>query len=103
MLHGEEPPAREKLTPRERDILSWGAAGKSAWETSVLLGISEATVFTHLDHTRRKLNVTDTTRAVVVAVQPSELNPDAPPKILRWRNASVNAKIAVWLMQHGQT
>jgi LuxR family quorum sensing-dependent transcriptional regulator len=37
ILHGEEPHARKKLTPREREVLTWAAAGKSAWETSALL------------------------------------------------------------------
>ncbi len=75
ILLGANPPARRKLTPREREVLVWAAAGKSAWETSVLLGISEATVITHLEHTRRKLNVANTTQAVVVALQAGELQP----------------------------
>jgi LuxR family quorum sensing-dependent transcriptional regulator len=74
IIHGEELPAK-RLTPREREVLAWAAAGKSAWETSVLLGISEATVITHLDHIRRKLNVANTTHAVVVALQTGELRP----------------------------
>jgi LuxR family quorum sensing-dependent transcriptional regulator len=75
ILHGEELPARRRLTPREREVLTWAAAGKSAWETSALLGISEATVITHLDHIRRKLNAANTTHAVVVALQTGELQP----------------------------
>jgi LuxR family quorum sensing-dependent transcriptional regulator len=74
VLHGQ-PPARRRLTPREREVLAWAAAGKSAWETSALLGISEATVITHLDHIRRKLNAATTTHAVVVALQIGELQP----------------------------
>ncbi|GEO12927.1 helix-turn-helix transcriptional regulator [Microvirga aerophila] len=73
ILHSEEPHARTRLTPREREVLTWAAAGKSAWETSALLGISEATVITHLDNTRRKLNAANTTHAVVVALQTGEL------------------------------
>jgi LuxR family transcriptional regulator, quorum-sensing system regulator BjaR1 len=75
LLHGEEPYAKKKLTPREHQVLTWAAAGKSAWETSALLGISEATVITHLDHIRRKLNAANTTHAVVVAMQIGELQP----------------------------
>jgi LuxR family quorum sensing-dependent transcriptional regulator len=74
ILYGEELPAR-RLTPREREVLVWAAAGKSAWETSALLGISEATVITHLGHIRRKLNAANTTHAVVVALQVGELQP----------------------------
>jgi LuxR family quorum sensing-dependent transcriptional regulator len=75
ILLGDNPPARRKLTPREREVLVWAAAGKSAWETSALLGISEATVITHLDHIRRKFYVANTTQAVVVALQTGELQP----------------------------
>jgi LuxR family quorum sensing-dependent transcriptional regulator len=75
ILLGDNPAARRRLTPREREVLAWAAAGKSAWETSVLLGISEATVITHLDHIRRKLYVANTTHAVVVALQTGELQP----------------------------
>jgi LuxR family transcriptional regulator, quorum-sensing system regulator BjaR1 len=75
ILHGVEPYARKRLTPREREVLTWAAAGKSAWETSTLLGISEATVITHLDHIRCKLNAANTTHAVVVALQIGELQP----------------------------
>ena len=74
-LLGDNSPARRRLTPREREVLAWAAAGKSAWETSTLLGISEATVITHLDHIRRKLNAANTTHAVVVALQTGELQP----------------------------
>jgi LuxR family quorum sensing-dependent transcriptional regulator len=75
VILGEEPWVKQKLTPRQREVLTWAAAGKSAWETSVLLGISESTVITHLDHIRRKLNVANTTHAVVVALQTGELQP----------------------------
>jgi LuxR family quorum sensing-dependent transcriptional regulator len=75
ILLGDNPPARRKLTPREREVLTWASAGKSAWETSAVLGISEATVITHLDRIRRKLNAANTTQAVVVALQTGELQP----------------------------
>jgi len=32
------------LTPREREVLSWAAQGKSAWETGEILGIAKRTV-----------------------------------------------------------
>ena len=75
VILGEEPQVKQKVTPREREVLTWAAAGKSAWETSVLLGIFEAIVITHLDHIRRKLNVANTTHAVVLALQIGELQP----------------------------
>ncbi|NIX76984.1 helix-turn-helix transcriptional regulator [Microvirga terricola] len=75
VLLGEERLIRQRLTPREREVLTWAAAGKSAWETSCILSISEATVITHLDNVRRKLNVANTTQAVAVALQTGELQP----------------------------
>jgi LuxR family quorum sensing-dependent transcriptional regulator len=64
----------QRLTPREREVLTWAAAGKSAWETATILSISEKTVIHHLDHIRRKLDAANTTQAVVVALQAGELH-----------------------------
>jgi LuxR family transcriptional regulator, quorum-sensing system regulator BjaR1 len=63
----------QKLTPREREVLTWAAAGKSAWETATILSISQKTVTHHLDHIRRKLGVANTTQAVVAALRAGEL------------------------------
>jgi LuxR family quorum sensing-dependent transcriptional regulator len=65
--------ASQRLTPREREVLAWIAAGKSAWETATILSISQKTVVHHLDHIRRKLGAANTTQAVVVALQAGEL------------------------------
>jgi LuxR family transcriptional regulator, quorum-sensing system regulator BjaR1 len=61
-----EPPhsAPIHLTPRERDCLAFVAEGKSDWETSVILMISEATVRFHVDNARRKLHAVNRTHAV---------------------------------------
>lgn len=56
------------LSPREREALRWAAVGKSAWETSVILGVSEKAVVFHLDNARRKLNAVNRTQAVVQAL-----------------------------------
>lgn len=53
------------LTPRERDCLAFVAEGKTNWEISVILGISENTVRQHVESCRLKLNAT--TRAQAVA------------------------------------
>ena len=37
------------MSARELDCLKWTAAGKTAWEASVILGISERTVRFHLN------------------------------------------------------
>ncbi|CAD5366817.1 putative LuxR family transcriptional regulator [Rubrivivax sp. A210] len=57
------------LSPRERECLLWCAAGKTAWETGVILSISESTVGKHLDAAIRKLNCSNRTHAVATALQ----------------------------------
>jgi len=54
-----------KLTRREVDVLSWTAQGKTAWEVSVILGMSEKTVNFHLGNTMRKLGVNSKHQAVI--------------------------------------
>jgi LuxR family quorum sensing-dependent transcriptional regulator len=55
-----------KLTPRERECLSWVAAGKSDWDISQILGISEDTAHEYVHNAIAKLNAT--TRAQAVAI-----------------------------------
>jgi len=55
----------EPLRPMEGACLKWVAEGKTAWETAVILGLSEATVRAYLRRARRKLGAT--TQAMAVA------------------------------------
>lgn len=57
-----------KLTKRELDVLSWTAQGKTAWEVSVILGMSEKTVNFHLGNAMRKLEVSSKHQAVLKCV-----------------------------------
>jgi DNA-binding CsgD family transcriptional regulator len=57
-----------KLTKRELDVLSWTSQGKTAWEVSVILGMSEKTVNFHLGNAMRKLEVTSKHQAVLKCV-----------------------------------
>ena len=43
------------LSPREREVLAWASAGKTAWETGALLSISEHTVNKHLAAAAKRL------------------------------------------------
>ncbi len=56
------------MSARELDCLKWTAAGKTAWEASIILGISERTVRFHLNAAREKLGCATTTQAVAKAV-----------------------------------
>lgn len=53
------------LSDRERDCLGFVAQGKSNWEISVILSISQSTVHTHVENAKRKLDAR--TRAQAVA------------------------------------
>jgi DNA-binding CsgD family transcriptional regulator len=57
-----EPPA--ELTNREIDVLFWTAEGKSTWDISQILGISESTVNFHINSAKRKLGVYSKPHAV---------------------------------------
>jgi LuxR family transcriptional regulator, quorum-sensing system regulator BjaR1 len=56
------------LTAREREVLRWVAGGKTSWEISVILKISERTVKFHLVEASRKLNTVNRTSAVATAL-----------------------------------
>lgn len=60
-----------KITPlskREREVLSWAANGKSAWETAQLLGLTEATVKSYLANACRKLGAQNKVHAVALSI-----------------------------------
>lgn len=57
------------LSRREREILHWLKNGKSSWDISIILKISEATVNFHAVNIMRKLDVVNRTQAVAVALQ----------------------------------
>ena len=57
-----------KLTPRETEILTWIAKGKSRWEVGIILSISEDTVKAHLENIRQKLGASNTTHAIAIAL-----------------------------------
>ncbi len=56
------------LSPRETEILTWIAAGKTDEEIAVILGISRNTVDTHMRHVFRKLDATNRVTAVVAGL-----------------------------------
>ncbi|MBO1113660.1 helix-turn-helix domain-containing protein [Bordetella petrii] len=56
------------LSNRERDCLHWSALGKTSWEISVILGVSERTVNFHIGNACSKLGVYNRRAAVAVAL-----------------------------------
>jgi LuxR family transcriptional regulator, activator of conjugal transfer of Ti plasmids len=57
-----------KLTPREIEILTWTAIGKTSWEISEILNIAHSTVRKHIDNICHKLGVGNKTHAVAVGL-----------------------------------
>lgn len=58
-----------KLTARECLCLKWAAAGKTSYETGLILNISKRTVDYHLFNACAKLGVHSRRAAVVVAME----------------------------------
>lgn len=54
------------LTRREIECLGWAARGKSAWEISRIVGISDCTVAFHLENAKAKLGVRTVCQAVAL-------------------------------------
>jgi len=72
MPAGAAPPARglsASLTPREAEVLSWLAKGKTNRDIGDILGLSPRTVNKHLEHVYEKLGVETRTAAVAAAGQ----------------------------------
>jgi LuxR family transcriptional regulator, quorum-sensing system regulator CviR len=56
------------LSPRELEVLKWLTLGKSSWDISVILKISERTVNYHVTNIMKKLDVTSRLQAVSEAL-----------------------------------
>lgn len=63
-----KPSRRNRLTARECEILKCAAQGKTAWEISMILSITERTVKFHLIEAARKLDAANRTAAVAKAL-----------------------------------
>jgi len=63
------------LTQREKECLLWATEGKTTWETSRILRISERTVTFHLQNVQGKLGVSNRQQAVARAVSLGIIEP----------------------------
>ncbi len=64
-----------RLSRREKEVMQWIAAGKSSWDISVILNLSEATVRNYTASALGKLNCHDRTHAAVRAVVMGLIDP----------------------------
>jgi DNA-binding CsgD family transcriptional regulator len=60
---------RPRLSERERECLAWASVGKTAWEISEILNISEHTVVAHLNAATRKLGAVSRGHAIAQALR----------------------------------
>jgi DNA-binding CsgD family transcriptional regulator len=74
-LHGSPALHRARLTPREREILTLVANGRSTWEIGEALHISSRTVKEHIKHLCSKLGAVTRTQAVMIAVRDKIIQP----------------------------
>jgi LuxR family quorum sensing-dependent transcriptional regulator len=71
---GPPRPMRRALSAGEREALSWTAAGKTTWEISVILGVSEAAIAKRIKLATRKLGSANKTQAVVEAIRTKQIS-----------------------------
>ena len=58
----------EKLTPREKESLFWACEGKTAWEMSQIMSLTERTAIYHLSSATKKLGAANRQHAVAKAI-----------------------------------
>jgi DNA-binding NarL/FixJ family response regulator len=73
-VNGNKPaappgPQRDRLTPREREVVQLLAEGKTTKEVAVVLGMSVKTAETHRSNIMRKLNFHSVSQLVLYAVR----------------------------------
>lgn len=72
-INSSEKP-QTTISPREQEVLKWIKEGKSSWEASSILGISERTVNFHIGNIMQKLDATNRIQAVAIALEHSLIN-----------------------------
>lgn len=56
-----------QISIREKEVLNWVSQGKSTWDISIILNISERTVKFHIDNIMKKLDAVSRSHAVAIA------------------------------------
>lgn len=66
---------KEDLTPRELECIFWACEGKTTWEMSQILDITERTVIFHLTSATKKLGAVNRQHAVAKAITTGLIKP----------------------------
>jgi LuxR family transcriptional activator of bioluminescence operon len=64
----QTPRPLASLTRRQAECLQWVRQGKTSWEISMILGLSERTVIFHIEEACARLGVNNRTQAVIEAL-----------------------------------
>lgn len=73
VMEAREQDVAGNLSPREREVLRWTAAGRRQADIAETLGLSERTVENHLRRARLRLGATTTAQAVRTAIRSGEI------------------------------
>lgn len=65
--HQESNDIAIKLTPKEKEVLAWGAMGKTSWEIALILKCTESGVNFHFSNIRLKFGVSTRASALIKA------------------------------------
>jgi LuxR family transcriptional regulator, transcriptional activator of the bioluminescence operon len=66
---------KENLTPRELECLFWACEGKTTWEISKIINVTERTVIFHLTSATKKLGAVNRQHAVAKAMASGLIKP----------------------------
>jgi len=69
-------PGKGQLSLREKEVLTWLKKGKTSWDISIILCISERTVNFHIKNIMEKLDAVSRTHAVVKAIEKGLIDND---------------------------
>lgn len=75
LLRPRGTPTTVRITKREAECLTWVGKGKTNWDISQILGISERTVSFHIENAKSKFGVNTRQQAVVEALLASLIHP----------------------------
>jgi LuxR family transcriptional activator of bioluminescence operon len=75
-LYKEQSINKFELTKREHECLFWACEGKTSWEISKILEISERTILFHLNNTTSKLKATNRQHSVAIAIKSGLIQPN---------------------------
>ena len=75
-LHLSQMTATEPvLTAREKECVAWACDGKTSWEISKILGLSERTVIFHMTNCMRKTQTTNRQQAIAKSILNGYVSP----------------------------